>query len=66
MFIDFSHIINFHFDETTPGFMFLNALVKEYNRFEVFLRKAVTQFMSDLGLLDQKQRYYQLGYYNMP
>jgi DNA replication licensing factor MCM6 len=47
-------------------FNFVNAIVKDYNRFEVYLRKAVTQFMADLGHQYAKDRYIQLGYYNMP
>lgn len=58
LFIDFSHLMQFRFDDTNPGFNFVTSLVKDYNRFEVYLRKAVTQFMSDLGYQDQKDRYY--------
>lgn len=68
MFIDFSHLMQFRFDagDAASGFNFVTAIVKEYNRFEVYLRKAVTQFMSDLGHQYGKDRFFQLGYYNMP
>ena len=66
MFIDFSHLMQFRFDDANVSFNFVTSLVKEYNRFEVYLRKAVTQFMGDLNYQDQKDRYYQIGYYNMP
>lgn len=48
MFIDFTHLLQFQFDDKA-GFIFVQAIVKEYNRFEPFLRKAVTQFMTDKG-----------------
>jgi hypothetical protein len=48
MFIDFSHLLQFRFDES-HGFNFVTSVVKEYQRFEVQLRKAVTQCVSDLG-----------------
>jgi DNA replication licensing factor MCM6 len=65
MFIDFSHLLNYRFDET-GGFSFVTQFVKEYHRFEVYLRKGLTQFMSDLGHSYAKDHYLQLGYYNMP
>jgi len=37
--IDFSHLLTFRFDDA-GGFMFVSAIVKEYLRFEPFLRKA--------------------------
>ena len=48
LFIDFAHLMQFRFDENT-GFMFVTAIVKEFQRFEPFLRKALAQFISDLG-----------------
>ena len=65
MFIDFSHLMQYRFDED-KGFSFVTGIVKEYNRFEMYLRKAVSQFMGDLGHQYAKDRYFQLGYYNMP
>lgn len=66
MFIDFSHLLQFpHFDDKN-GFNFVAAIVKEYNRYESFLRKAVSQFMSDLGHQYAKEKHFQIGYYNMP
>lgn len=70
MFIDFTHLLHYqNVDESAGGlasFNFVSAIVKDYNRFEVYLRKAVTQFMADLGHQYAKDRYIQLGYYNMP
>jgi len=54
MFIDFTHLLQFQFDDKS-GFVFVTAIVKEYNRFEPFLRKAVTQFMTDRGHLEPEQ-----------
>ena len=65
MFIDFSHLMLFKFDENN-GLNFVSSIVKEYHRFEPYLRKAITQFMSDLGHQYGKDRYFQIGYYNMP
>jgi len=48
MFIDFSHLMQFKFDEN-GGFNFVTTIVKEYQRFEPFLKKALTQFITDLG-----------------
>jgi DNA replication licensing factor MCM6 len=48
MFIDFSHVLQFPFD-TTGGFNFVTAIVKEFHRFEPFLRKALLQLICDIG-----------------
>jgi len=48
LFVDFSHLLQFRFDDAA-GFNFVTQLVKEYHRFEPFLRKALSQFMSDIG-----------------
>ena len=40
LFIDFTHLMQFPFD-ITGGFNFVTAIVKEYHRFEPFLRNAV-------------------------
>jgi hypothetical protein len=48
IFIDFSHLMQFHFD-AAQGFNFITAIVKEHQRFEPFLKKAVSQFVCDLG-----------------
>jgi hypothetical protein len=45
MFIDFTHLLHYqNVDESgsLSTFNFVNAIVKDYNRFEVYLRKAVT------------------------
>ena len=58
MFIDFSHLLQHRIDEAS-GFNFVTSLVKEYNRFEHFLRKAVLQFLTDLDLIKtMKERYF--------
>jgi len=48
LFVDFSHLLQFRFDDSV-GFNFVTQVVKDYHRFEPFLRKALVQFMSDLG-----------------
>ena len=48
LFVDFTHLLQFRFDESS-GFNFVTSVVKEYHRFEPFLRKAIVQFMSDIG-----------------
>jgi DNA replication licensing factor MCM6 len=65
MFIDFTHLLQYQFDDK-GGLNFVTAIVKEFNRFEPYLKKAVAQFMADLGHPPPKQRQYQIGYYNMP
>jgi DNA replication licensing factor MCM6 len=66
LFVDFTHLLQFRFDESS-GFNFVTSVVKEYHRFEPFLRKAITQFMSDIGFSAYcKDRIFQIGYYNMP
>ena len=57
MFIDFTHLLNYPFDDK-GGINFVTAIVKEYNRFEPYLKKAVSQFMADLGHPSPKQRQY--------
>jgi hypothetical protein len=54
MFIDYNHLINFRFE--TPNFVEL--IVNEYNRFEPYLRRGITQFMSDLGHQYAKDRFF--------
>ena len=58
--------MTFHFDDQ-HGFNFVTTIVKEYQRYEPFLRKAVAQFMTDLGYSSySKDKQFQIGYYNMP
>ena len=45
MFIDFSHLLQFRFNDQN----FITSVVNQYHRYEVYMRKAVTQFMTDLG-----------------
>lgn len=65
MFIDFTHIYNFDFGKGKDD-KFISLLVNQYNRYEVYLRKAVTQFMNDLGHTYGKERYFQVGFFNLP
>ena len=45
MFIDYSHLNQFRFELE----FFIEKITNEFNRFEGYLRRAVTQFMVDLG-----------------
>ena len=56
MFIDFSHLLQFRFSEQNQNFV--TNIVNQYHRYEVYLRKAVTQFMTDLGHQYAKDRYF--------
>ncbi len=62
MFIDFSHLMQFSFEDEN----FVSYIVNQFHRYEVYLRKAVTQFMNDLGHQYAKDRYFQCGFYNLP
>ena len=62
MFIDYNHLIAFRFSNNS----FIDLLVSEYHRFEPYLRKAITQFMADLGSHHAKDRLFQVGFFNMP
>ena len=45
---------------------YLEQLVNEYQRFEPFLRRAATHFMSEMGFTELKGRFITVGFYNMP
>lgn len=57
MFIDFSHLMQFGFSNES-NLNFMMSVVNQYHRYEVYLRKAVTQFMTDLGHQYAKDRYF--------
>jgi len=54
MFIDFTHLLHFRFSDEH----FISHIVNNFHRYEVYLRKAVTQFMNDLGHHYGKDRYF--------
>jgi hypothetical protein len=62
MFIDYDHLNSFRFEDQN----FVVNIVNEFNRFEAYLRRAITQFMSDLGHQYAKDRFFQIGFYNLP
>lgn len=57
MFIDFSHLMQYRFSEE-EGVHIMAQIVNQYHRYEVYLRKAITQFMTDLGHQYAKDRYF--------
>lgn len=62
MFIDYSHIQKYKFKDSN----FNEAIVIEYHRYEPYLRKALTQFMYELNPVYAKDRFFQVGFYNLP
>ena len=62
LFIDFSHLLSYDFGDDK----LMNLLINQFHRYEVYLRKAVTQFMNDLGHIYAKERYFQVGFFNLP
>ena len=44
----------------------MDKLMHEYARFEPYLKKALTQFLSERGHQIVQQRWFQVGIYNMP
>lgn len=60
--VDYNHMALFDFE--LPSFT--DNLLMEYNRFEPYLRKAVTIFLGELGLDFALLRYVQIGFYNLP
>jgi DNA replication licensing factor MCM6 len=51
---------------TFEGDQIMNLLINSFHRYEVYLRKAITQFMNDLGHAYGKERYFQVGFFNLP
>jgi DNA replication licensing factor MCM6 len=45
MYIDFTHLLHFRFEDSN----FIDYVVNQYHRYETYMKKAVTQFMNDLG-----------------
>jgi DNA replication licensing factor MCM6 len=62
MLIDYEHLQSFKFREQ----MFTENIVGSYHRFEPYLRIALTQFMNELKHSFGKERFFQIGFYNMP
>lgn len=54
MFIDYSHIARFHFNEPT----FNELIVTEYLRYEPYLMKALTTFMNENQKEYAKERFF--------
>lgn len=46
--------------------MFLYKITNEYNKYEGYLRKALSTFMMELGHQYAKDRFMQIGFHNMP
>jgi len=44
----------------------MDKLLQEYDRYEIYLRKAVFQFLNGLGYPYQKNKLFQLAIYNLP
>lgn len=44
----------------------MEKTINEFNRYEPYLRRAITQFMNDLGHQYAKDRFFQIGFYNLP
>ena len=61
MTIDYNHLSAWRFKDTI-----MESIVNEFHRFEPYIRKAITQFLSDLGSTHAKERFVQVGFYNMP
>lgn len=62
MIVDFHHLASFQFND--PKFM--DNLLQEYNRFEPYLRRGLTQFLADMDFQIHPNRFYQIGIYNLP
>jgi DNA replication licensing factor MCM6 len=61
LYIDFYHLTQFDFKQQD----FVEKIVNEYHRYEPFLRRAAGQFMTDLGHQFSKERFIQIGLYNL-
>lgn len=44
----------------------MEIMITEYNKYEPYLRRAVTHFMYDHHPQYAKDRYFQIGFYNLP
>ena len=62
LFVDYSHIQKYKFKDIN----FMEAIVTEYHRYDPYLRRALTQFMNDICPVFAKERFFQVGFYNLP
>jgi len=44
----------------------MDKLLQEYSRYEIYLRRAVTEFLSKIGYALSKGKYFLLAIYNLP
>jgi DNA replication licensing factor MCM6 len=61
LYVDFAHLSSFNFKESE----FVEKIVNEYHRYEPFLRRAAGQFIAELGHQFAKERFIQIGLYNL-
>lgn len=62
MFVDYSHIQKYKFKD--PNFN--EAIVVEYHRYDPYLRKALTTFMHEQNPQFAKDKFFCVGFYNLP
>ena len=62
LFVDYSHIQKYKFKDNN----FNEAIVVEYHRYDPYLRRALTQFMNEQCPQYAKERFFQVGFYNLP
>ena len=62
MLIDFEHLTSFQYQDPN----FLDKILAEFNRFEPYLRKALSVFMVDHNFPIANNRLVQVGFYNLP
>ena len=60
--VDFYHISSFQFQDPH----FLESLLQEYERFEPYLRMAVTMFLTGQGYPPTKNLFYRCAIFNLP
>ena len=62
LFVSYKHMVSFEWED--PEFM--DRLMREYARYEPYLKKALTQFLADNGMPITQQRWFNIGIYNLP
>lgn len=60
--VDYRHLSSFQYQDP----LFMDKLVQEYSRYEPYLRKAVTQFLTQQNYQMSKGKFFMLAIYNLP
>lgn len=60
--VDYRHLSSFQYSDP----LFMDKLLQEYSRYEPYLRRAVTQFLTTQGYPVAKNKFFLLAIYSLP